>query len=190
MKSKLNTYFIYILATILVALIGLLSFVVYKSYTYKALTASLVSEAALSAHRRTSLSSVKASLVAAKSDVASIEARFINESDVPNFISSIERLGSEVMTSMSIISVDLDKIEVKIPKKTDTKPAPPANRNLRMRIDGTGSWQEVVRFIAALESRPSAISIQSMSLAKTVPPAETPQATWRINLDITQFVSN
>lgn len=193
MKSKLNTYLIYIIALILIALITVLSFIVYKSYEYKAQTASLVAETALLGHQRTSISSIRAALVSAQSAVATIESRFIKETDVPDFISSIERLGVDNSVSINIVSVDLDKIEVKVPKKSEPKPTTPVvppPRNLRMRIDGTGSWQQVIRFISALESRQSALTVQSMSLAKTVPPAERPQETWRFSADITQFVSN
>lgn len=186
MKFRANTILLYIVSALLVALIGFLVFLVYQSYAYKDQIAVLISETAVAAHRRTSLSSLEAAVADAQPSAALIHSRFIEEEAVPDFISSLERLGVERSTPINIISVDLDKVDPKAVKKGEK----PGLRALRMRLDGVGSWQQNMGFIAALETLPSAISVQGVSLAKSAPPEGEPQKTWRFTLDIIQYVAN
>lgn len=177
MNSKTNTVLISVVIAILIVLLAVLGFIVYKSYAYKADIAVLQSAArdasALAARHATLARNLKSS----KADLDAVDARFIREDAVSDFIDMLERTASQEGVSANIGSINLE---------SGTREG--GIKALNLRVDGSGTWEDAISFIAALESMPYALRISTASIQRISADGEL-AGTWRFAVDLRQYVS-
>ncbi|MDP1625446.1 MAG: hypothetical protein Q8L64_06875 [bacterium] len=177
MKLKINTLLISGVSLVLGILLVALGFVVYKSYAYKGEIASFLKasrDAEVIASRQTAL---QKNLQGSKAAIDAIDARFVRETEVSLFIDMLEREADIKGVTANIGSISLDAAA-----------SAGGLKALRMRIDGTGTWAQVIRFTSALESLPYALRVETASVEK-VSSDDTSSGSWRFVIDLRQYVS-
>lgn len=153
-------------------------FFMYSIYSLDSETASLIAEAQDLSKKSQQLASVRTVLRESSALLEDIDDIFVAEDFVSSFIDSLESLATTYNVTISIGSINIEPI----PNMTETK-------QLRIRVSGSGNWEDVVSFSASLESLPRAVSIQTFSLSKdTASKGESEPVRWNTALDISTLI--
>ncbi|MDD5165194.1 MAG: hypothetical protein PHG25_01490 [Candidatus Pacebacteria bacterium] len=118
----------------------------------------------------------KLSVIASDSafDRAQLPNFFIPSDNVVSFITSLESLGPQSGTTVSLTGIDSDPL---------TNAEPGTIGHARAHIDGAGTWGSVMRLLALSEQMPYAASISHVRLSSSAPD-EKKQVMWTISLDL------
>lgn len=111
-----------------------------------------------SGNKDQALRSIKNSLEQNKDSLNRVDSYFVNTDGAVGFIEGLEKLASDGGVSLTIGGVN-NEIDTKV--KNDFKEI------LRLRVDVSGSWANVVSFISALETLPFRVQIETVSLGLT-----------------------
>ncbi len=117
-----------------------------------------------------SLSQLASSTAASR---AHLNSFFVPADDVVTFITSLESIGGESGSSLSLASIDADSL--------DGKPAGTIG-TVRAHIDADGSWSSVMRALAIAENMPYAVSIDQVQLNAST--GQNGRSTWNLSFDI------
>lgn len=177
MKIKPNTLLISIALAVLLALLGALGFIVYQSYAYKADISALQSAARDASALAARQAALERNLKGSKADLDAVDARFVREGEVSDFIDMLERSAEAQGVSANIGSISLEQ-----------NARDGGIKALSLRVDGTGSWSQALGFMAALESMPYALRVNVATLQK-VSGDGAPGGLWRFAADLRQYVS-
>jgi len=155
-------------------------FIIIESYSYRSEIIRISDEIKSATDRDSYLSSIRNVLRGTEGDVSAIESRFIGEDDVPGFIEFLERRARDIGIKAELTGINLDPVV----KNS-------IFRVLHVRINASGSWQEAISLINALDMMPYAMNIDHVSLSKA-PNISTdskvlPNSVWNIVIDISQY---
>lgn len=125
------------------------------------------------------LSSVRIALRESSDTLEKIDDVFINEDEISSFIDSLETLASDYGVSISIGSISVEAI-----------PNISVSKQLRIRISSSGSWRNLVSFMAQLETLPKAVVVQKFALNKDTSSTESKNTTrpWNATFDISALI--
>jgi Tfp pilus assembly protein PilO len=177
MKIKTNTVLIAVALAVLLALLGALGFIVYQSYAYKADIAAMQSAARDASALAARQAALERNLKGSKADLDAVDARFVREGEVSDFVDMLEKTADAQGVNANIGSLSLE------PNARDG-----GIKALTLRVDGTGTWNQVLGFMAALESMPYALRVNVASLQKVLGDGA-PGGVWRFAADLRQYVS-
>jgi Tfp pilus assembly protein PilO len=178
MKShRTSLVTVIILGILVVALLGAWIFFGYKASSYKKEIALLATEAKNKSALDAYLSSVRNALRDSKSDLAIIKSQFITKDEIPEFINLLESKASKsgVRADFSSININTDETSREV---------------LKIKITGTGDWNNVTDFISTLDSLPYASHIGSINLNKIsgAPQDKTIALTWGFSMELSQYL--
>ncbi|MDO8579558.1 MAG: hypothetical protein Q7R72_01670 [bacterium] len=155
-------------------------FIIIESYSYRSEIVRISDEIKSAANRDSYLSSIRNVLRGTEGDIGAIENRFIGEDDVPGFIEFLERQTRDIGIKAELTGINLDPVI----KNS-------VFRVLHVRINASGSWQEAISFINALDMMPYAMNIDHISLSKmpdsSIDSKVPPNSVWNIVIDISQY---
>ncbi len=142
------------------AIAALVAFVLLGSFfwvikTQNETIAVLASEANQSSTKDEAVRSIKVSLERNKDALRSVDSFFISKDGVVDFINSLDKLGKQYGVTLNIGEVT-SEVDLKI--KDDFK------ETLKLRLDASGSWSSVMKFLTALENLPYRIKVDQVSL--------------------------
>lgn len=174
--TKKHTLILSALSIAALLVLCLWVFLYIKGTSIKAEALAVESDIAAKRNDETYLASVHNALKNSKADIASIDARFINKDGIPAFIDLLESKISHAGIKADVGSIDI---------ATDAN----GSEVLRLHITGTGSWENVLSFITALESLPTASKAESVTFQKTND-TDVKNTTWSFGVDFIQYLSN
>lgn len=156
-------------------LLSVWAFLIYKSVSTRSHIVTIEAEAREKSSESTYSNSVRNILRDSKENLEAIDARFVPEESVPEFITMLE---SQAETSK--VRVNLSGIDV-----TPTSP----HAQLQVKVNGFGEWKNVVSFVTALDSMPYASRINNVNFTKQgVGNNAEATTTWAFNLDFVQYL--
>lgn len=154
-------------------------FLLVKSFSYKSEILNIRQDVAEAESRSTRLFSVRDIWRSTEGDLGSIEERFIREDEVPSFISMLEG-----QAETSSVKADLSGIIID-----------PANKNspfrfLRVRVNVSGSWSDLISFVHSLDTMAYASRVDKISLSKSADSADPniSGTVWNAVVDISQYI--
>lgn len=162
-------------AALSLALLGAWGFLAYEGFKLREAAAVATAAEAERSERAAYLSTVKGALRQSEADLAAIDARFVDRDDVPGYITEIEAEADRAGVAVSMGAIDLET------------PSDAPVGALRLGLSVSGSWQQVIGFVAHLESMPYASSVTSLSLSKRVSENGT---SWSAAIDMLTQVAN
>jgi hypothetical protein len=163
---------LYTFSALALAIAGIWGFLLYEASSYRAETATL-SQATAEALRNDSYSaSLMNALRGVSGTIESLDGWFIDESDVPRFISRLEAKAKAAGVDLDIGSVSLESAGEDMG----------GLKALKLRLAGRGSWVNVVGFVSTLESMKSALRVDAMSLRSGA-------GGWQSSIDVVQLVT-
>ena len=174
MKSSYSLWS-WVLAALSLALLGAWGFLAYQGFALRDEAATAASAEAERTDRAAYLSTVKGALRQSEADLAAIDARFVDRDDVPGYIADVEALANRADVLVTMGSIDLEA------------PSDAPIGTLRLSVVATGSWSQVIGFVAGLESMPYAASIESLSFARRTGEKGT---SWVADIDLVTQVAN
>jgi Tfp pilus assembly protein PilO len=154
--NSLNSKTSLILLTLLTALLA--SFFVLEFYRVKSEneeTSRLLSEVNQAADQREATQSIRLLKKTAAQDVSAFEALTLSPSRLVEVIESIEEAGRSLSLETTIASVD------KPEANGSTTP-----QSIDIVVETSGSWAGTNRFLKAIESLPTRVTIQEARLSK------------------------
>lgn len=146
-------------------------FLGYKSEKYRAesvIVAQEIANAAIQSQRSLSL---KSSFDRARGSVADVVDDFISESQIPDFIATLEGVARKRSVALDIGSINLGG------DSADVAPRP-----LSVRLTGSCSWGNCVSFVSDLDALHYAIDIRDMSLTTGG------KGVWKLSVDMVQYI--
>jgi Tfp pilus assembly protein PilO len=117
---------------------------------------SLVSGAETDLKKEEFLRVAKFSLEENKENVAMLDTYFVDRGGAPNFIEQVEDLGRDAGVFLTIGLVD---VEADSANKNDYKEL------LKLRVEASGKWQNVLTFLSMIENLPYKVSLDQFSLS-------------------------
>ncbi|HEY9481081.1 MAG TPA: hypothetical protein VIR98_02500 [Candidatus Paceibacterota bacterium] len=167
------------LGTLLVVLaFGLLCawiFILWQSASLRTKVEEASAQISEAAAKETYLITLKKALIDARESVGELDRRFVPEDGVPAFIDMFEARLSSSGSKAALGTVSLDD------------PAEGSHiRSLRLRVSGTGTWNEAMALVSSLESMESLLSIRSLSLVSSE--NDSGKKTWGVSADLSQYV--
>ena len=170
--ASVRKIFIWILSGLALALFCLWIYLIYMSYTYRTEIATISGSFALAAQKETYLASVRSVIRSSSADIKSMQDRFVEEVDVPEFIDLLEGMAADIGIKADLGAIQLD------PPEADYK-----FRVLNLHMTVSGSWGRTVSFIDALDGMPYASHIERVNLSKP-----SGDAGWVADIDLIQYV--
>jgi hypothetical protein len=170
--SKTYIVTLSILASLTLVTLGLWIFLIMKSSSLKAESLAVESDILARTSEGTYFNSIRNVLKGSKPHLETIDSRFIDKDSVPQFIDLLETKSSEAGIKSDFSSIDIG-----------TQSG--SEGLLRIRIAGTGTWGNIISFIATLESLPYASKIENVSFAKP----DIKDSIWSFSLDFTENLS-
>ncbi len=179
--NRSKTIFIWVLAVVTLLLFSLWIFLIYKSYFYRGEVARISEEISSKQNQSSYLISIRKVLRGTEGGLETIEERFIKEDDIPAFIKFLEGRAEAFKIKADLNGIVLD----------------PAVKNsifriLHIRINGSGSWIDVISFVHALDTMPYAAHIDRVSFSKlpevAVDPKMSSKPSWSVVTDISQYI--
>lgn len=137
-----------ILATIIIINICVFvayGFVFWRIYTDGQNTSKLINQASLDFQKNEVLRTAKITLAENHDFISKIDSYFIAPNGVVPFIDSVESLAKDYGVEASIGSVAVE---------SDTKIKNDFKETLHLKVEGSGSWSNLVQFISAVEALP------------------------------------
>lgn len=161
---------VWVLALIALSLISLWVFLISKSYSYRTEINSVNVEISSNENHNSYLNSIHNVLRGTEGSLEVIEGRFIKENDVPIFIKFLEGEADAFKVKADLSGINLD----------------PATKNslfriLHVRINGSGSWADLISFVHALDTSNYEAHIDSVNFSNS-------KSSWNIVMDISQYV--
>jgi len=145
-------------------------FLIHKSSQYRADMAVVAQEIADASIKNSRHASIRASLKDVRGSIDEISANFIQESQIPDFISGLEKSAGDYGIELDISSINLGGT-----------PEDLVPRSLSLRLNGRGTWRDSVAFIASLDAMPYALDVDDVSL-------NAGEGEWRFVVDVVQYV--
>lgn len=170
-RSSTHTIVIVVSSLVAIAIAGIWGFLGYKSEVYRTESIGIAQEVAdASAQSQRSLA-LKASFDRARGSVADVADDFTPESQIPDFIGTIERSARDRSVALDIGSINLGG-----------DPADVGPRPLSLHLTGSCSWRNCVSFVSDLDALHYAIDIRDVSLTAGG------KGVWRLSVDMIQYV--
>ncbi|HVU06463.1 MAG TPA: hypothetical protein VHE10_01595 [Candidatus Paceibacterota bacterium] len=167
------TAFVTISAILAVAFLAAWIFIAYKSNAMKSDIAAISAQAENAAANDAYLISIKDALRDSKDELATIDGHFITKDGIPAFIDTVEARARSAGIKADLSSLDLDE---------SGDPALP--RPLTFHMGGSGSWNDIVGFLAAVEAMPYALRVDDVALGKGQ------DKEWSFNADLVIYVAD
>lgn len=142
-------------------------FTAYQSRSFFNEVKVIETESKSKSSERSYLLTVKNILRDSSTELASINARFINGEQVPEFITALE---NEI--GATGVKGDFQSITFE-------------GKNLVANLIGTGSWNQVIDLIATLDKLPYAMSIRNLKLSKM---SGTEDDMWKFGMEINEYI--
>jgi len=120
-------------------------FVFWRIYTDGLTTSDLLNQASLDFEKDEALRNAKIALAENRDSISKIDSYFIAGDGVAPFIGNIEALGKQYGVGVSIGSVAVE---------SDPKMKNDFKETLHLKVETTGSWSNIVRFLSAVENLP------------------------------------
>jgi type II secretory pathway pseudopilin PulG len=156
MKEAVKTKKILILSIISAIIVFSLSgFSFWQIKKQNESIALLASEAQQSTAKDEAVRSIRLLFDKNKESLTSLDSFFISKDGVVDFINSIDLLGKKFRVDLAIGEVT-SEIDQKI--KDDFK------ETIKLRLDASGSWGDVIDFLTALENLPYKIKVDQVSV--------------------------
>ncbi len=154
-----------------VAVAAAWGFLIYKSSVYRA-EMSVIAQAIADASIKVSKDTlIQESLDEARASVEEISGYFIAESEIPDFISLIEKSAKDRGVSLGIGSINFA-----------VAAEGESSRTLSLRLTGTGAWRDLINFVIFIEGLPNALDIKGLNLVAG-------DGGWNLSADIVQHVT-
>ncbi len=151
-----NTKFSLILmAFVTLILMGILGFGLWQIKTKNNQASELLHEAEHLAEVDVLTQFIQTVQAEAGQSLRTFDSLTLSSAKLVSFIESIEGVGKELGLEVKIVSVD--RVEVK------DSPEPPT---FKIAIDTSGSWQGNFSYLAAIESLPTRVMVESINLSK------------------------
>ncbi len=175
MKRKTLTIAASVVCGTALVLLGAWIFIVYKSYSYKSQIATISQELKTKSSENVYLTSLKTTLREAKNEAEAIDKRFVSEENVPAFITMLEDKATDLGVKVDFGSINLEEGQI-------------LDGTLKLQISGSGTWENVMRFIVMLDSLPYASTIEEMRLHNPSDFSEKGNVTseWNFNVNLKQ----
>ncbi|MEK7607928.1 MAG: hypothetical protein AAB484_03365 [Patescibacteria group bacterium] len=181
--NAFRTIFIWVLIITVFLLFSLWVFLIYKSYFYRGGVARISEETSSKQNRDSYLASIRNVLRRTEGGFEVIERRFIKENDVPTFIKFLEGQAEIFRVKADLNGITLDPV-----LKNSIF------RILRIRVNGSGYWEDAISFVHALDMMPYETRIDRVSFSKlpeTIGDLKIPKTSkpsWSVVVDISQYV--
>jgi len=173
MKNKtLKILFLWILTIVVLGAVALWVYFIVKTYAYKTEIESIRSEISATASRESYLVSVKNVFRDMDDNIKFIENRFINESNIPVLVEFLENEARLFEIKADIGSINIDPLSKNATFKI-----------LRIRINGSGSWANLVSFVNSLDTMEYAARIERVNFSKVEKSSD-----WNVVIDISQNI--
>lgn len=166
--SKTYIITLSILGILTLSALSLWIFIMMKTSSLKAESLAVESDIITKTSEGSYFNSIRNVLKGSKQDLEIIDSRFITKDSVPQFIGLLETKSAQAGIKSDFSSIDIG-----------------AEGLLRIRITGTGTWSNIIEFIATLESLPYASKIESVSFSKP----DVKESIWSFGLDFTENIS-
>ena len=139
---------------------GVYGFLYWKIQDQSKKTSVLLAQEITDRQKDDSLRAIKISLDENKDFISQIDSFFIAPDGVVNFITSLEKLGRESGVGVNVSSVAV---------APDAKVANDFKESLKLKLDVSGSWQDVLHFLSRIENLPYRVQFDgaSVTLQKT-----------------------
>ncbi|MEN9621810.1 MAG: Pilus assembly protein PilO [Candidatus Parcubacteria bacterium] len=170
--SKTYIVTLSVLGTLTLLTLGLWIFLIMKSSSLKSESLAVESDILARTSEGAYFNSIRNVLKGSKPYLETIDSRFIDKDSVPQFIDLLETKSLEAGINSDFSSIDIGAQNG-------------SEGLLRIRITGTGTWSNIISFIATLESLPYASKIESLSFAKP----NIKESIWSFSLDFTENIS-
>jgi Tfp pilus assembly protein PilO len=170
-RSPTHTIVIIASSLVAIAAAGIWGFLGYKSETYRAESIGIAQEIADASVQSQRSLSLKASFDRARASVADVVNDFTPESQIPDFIGTLETAARNRSVALDIGSINLGG-----------DPADAGPRPLSLRLTGSCSWKNCVSFVSDLDTLHYAIDIRDVSLTAGG------KGAWRLSVDMVQYV--
>jgi Tfp pilus assembly protein PilO len=144
-----------IIVNIFLAVVSVYVFLVIRSNGRA--VSSLKNSIQLELDREAKLKTMKEAVDATKDDRAKIDSFFIKKIDLISFIESVESLGKTTGAAVTIKAVN---------SSADPDNQAAIYENLTMNVSVDGSWNQLYRFTALIESMPAAFSLGGVHFAR------------------------
>lgn len=153
-------------------------YLIYKSALIRGEIVFIASEARNKTSENTHVTSLRSVLRDSKANLATIDSRFVNKEDLPNFISILENQAADIG-----IKVDIGSIT---PEAANESTFP----TIRIKMVGSGTWEKTIKFVATLDSLHYLSRIENLTLNKVGSQDKEAVATttWNFNLDFVQYL--
>lgn len=157
MKGISHTKKVFFVAVALaVASLALYGFLFWEIKTKTEEAVKIQEDADKDVKREEGLHLAKVSLAKNKEAIEKIDSYFIARDGVVSFIEELESLGKETGVILSIGSVSAE---------ADPKVKDDFKETLRIRLEASGSWENLFYFLSILESLPYRAQIEQMTLS-------------------------
>ena len=163
---------------VFLALAAAWGFLVFWSYSFKGDIERAAEEERQKSSEGSYLASLRTLMREEKGDIDAIGSIFIHEEEIPAFVESLEKKASEAGVDAGLGSLSLGSGD----EGSNIVP-------LSIGIAGRGSWGNLMRFIASLDSLSTASKIDGVLLSKIESSSpETKEVVWNARIDFTQYV--
>lgn len=162
-KSKSKEFFILALLLNIGAYV-LLGFLFMQIKSANERTSTLLNQVASQSKEEDTLKALKAFVQETAPLHTKLDTYFVSPEGVADFIDLLESIGRKVGVAVTILSVE----KIVTAQSTEVEV-------LSLRLSGSGSWEDVVRFLGILEFLPYQTTIGQLVFSRT-------QDEWRIDL--------
>ncbi len=173
--SKITVIFV---SLCVLALLGVWVFLIYKTSALSNEITLIAAEARNRNSQSTYASAIRNTLRDSKDDLATIDNRFVNEDNVPEFINVLEDKAAQIGVKTNFGSINVE------PARGDS-PYP----QLRVKMTGSGVWEKVVGFVSTLDALPYVARIENVNFIKVGSNDEkNATTTWSFNVELVQYI--
>src|SRR3989344_2490821 len=159
---RLSKQFQILLGAAVIALIavGAYGFLFFKIKNENALAGTLRNSLSVAADERANLDSLKVLFATTTEERAELDTYLLKSDAVVTFIESIEQLHTVTGASLSVVAVGVE------PDTIDKNKVSTSTESLRITIDATGTWNQLMHVLALIEALPYHVNLTEMGLRK------------------------
>ncbi len=148
-------------------------FLIYKTESLKSQADAIEKNIIAKNNQSTYLNSVRIALKNTQNDLSVIDSHFIDKDGIPEFIDMIESRAQNLGIKLDLGTLDIAAGDQNI-------------NTLRIRMNSSGNWLSLMKFVSYIETLASAIRIEQMTLTHGDPTG----TLWNMNIEVTQRLKN